>query len=227
MPCANAALQVEPQSIPAGTLVTAPSPAPEAETVSSRAAMTNVAVTLLGPSSDVVQTRWSSGSTAQSPDQTTVESGPGEAKSVTVVPRTNDASHTAPQSIPVGALVTDPVPVAATVERDNVSSARNVATTIVSSVTVNEHGSVPPQATPDPLHPRNTDPGEATAVTVTRVPSFTAAEQTDPQSMPPTSAVIDPAPSPSGAIESVLIDGPVGAVICVARLRHPFHVVPV
>ena len=227
VPCGNAAEQIVPQSTPDGWLVTTPLPAPEVETVSSRATVTNVAVTLLGPSSDTVQTSRSSGSTEHSPDQSTAEPGPGEAVSITSLPRTNDASHTGSQSIPEGALVTDPAPVSATLETDSVSSARNVAMTVVSAVITTEHGSVPGQVTPEPLQPTNTDAGAAVAVNVAWVPSSTVAEQTGPQSTAPTSAVIEPAPSPAAATEIVWTEGAEGAVISVARLRHAFHVVPV
>jgi len=53
----------------------------------------------------------------QAPDQPTkIEPRPGVAVSVTVVPAANDVEHVNPQLMPVGLLVTVPLPLAVTVK---------------------------------------------------------------------------------------------------------------
>src|SRR5919197_6728174 len=101
-------MQVSPHSIPAGSLVTVPEPAPARVTV--RVARTsNVAVQLLS-SFRVTVPSAQSGSPLQ-PVKT--EPGVGVAVRVTMVPYGKTAEQVPPQSMPAGALVTVPLPVPA------------------------------------------------------------------------------------------------------------------
>src|SRR5438093_13577156 len=79
-----------------------------------------------------------------------VEPVAGVAVSVTTVPLANGAEHVAPQAIPVGALVTVPLPAASGIG-GRVWRGRKVAVTVVSAPSGNVHGPVPEQ--PPPLQP--------------------------------------------------------------------------
>ena len=96
--------------------------------------------------------------------------------------------------MPAGELVTDPVPVPASVT-DAVNNGAKVATTAVfaSNVTVQEP--VPTHAAP--LHPTNVDPGEATALKLIEVPKSNAAVHVAPQLIP--AGVLDTTPLPDPA----------------------------
>jgi hypothetical protein len=112
VPFANAAEQLDPQSIPAGALVTVPPPLPARTTVrvsGGAGERVNVAVTVVSEPS----VSWQVPVPEQPPpDQSVnVEPAAGVAVSVTTVPSLNDAEQLEPQSIPEGELVTDPEPV--------------------------------------------------------------------------------------------------------------------
>src|SRR5262249_28729917 len=109
VPCPNACAHVAPQSIPGGFEVTAPSPTPALTTVSALSD-SKVAVTECGTVIVNVQVPVP----AQSPDQpVNVDPAAGLAVSVTDVPWAKECVHVAPQSMPVGVDVTEPVPLPA------------------------------------------------------------------------------------------------------------------
>ncbi len=102
-------LQVAPQSIPAGLLVTVPSPTP---------ALLTVRVNVLGAAKLAV-TVWSAFiTTAQVPvplqpaplQPVNVEPAAGAAVRVTVLPIGKSASHVVPHEMPLGLLDTVPFP---------------------------------------------------------------------------------------------------------------------
>jgi hypothetical protein len=109
VPLLKLALQVDPQLIPAGLLVTVPAPVPALCTVSWTGvlavndALTDVALATVTLQAPVP---------VQPPDQpANVELAFGAAVSVTIVPLLNVALHVCPQSIPAGLLVIVPAPV--------------------------------------------------------------------------------------------------------------------
>ena len=112
VPCANGALHVAPQLIPAGTLKTVPVPVPVLLTES-------VKFVVGGPGVNVAVTEVLADSVTEQepvpeqdpPHPENVEPESGMAVSATLVPCANGALHVAPQLIPAGALETVPVPV--------------------------------------------------------------------------------------------------------------------
>ncbi len=114
LPPVNIALHVVPQLMPAGLLVITPEPVPAVTTLSwyeEGAAAANVAVTDVAAVSVTEQVLVP---LHPPPDQpVNVDPLLGAAVSTTAVPLVNPALHVAPQLMPVGALVTVPVPVPA------------------------------------------------------------------------------------------------------------------
>jgi len=104
------AVQVAPQVMPAGALVTAPLPVPALLTVSVKVGV-KVAVTVVA--AETVTTH--DPVPAQPPplQPLKVEPAAGAAVSVTAVPLAKLAVHVAPQVIPAGELLTVPLPVPA------------------------------------------------------------------------------------------------------------------
>ena len=109
VPFAYAAMQVAPQEIPAGLLVTVPIPGPVLLTVSVEACRAKVAVTLVAALSVTVQVPVPEQPPPLQPVK--VEPAVGAAVNVTAVPLANAAEHVAPHEIPAGLLVIVPVPV--------------------------------------------------------------------------------------------------------------------
>jgi phage tail protein X len=109
VPWSKLAEHVVGQLMPAGLLVTVPGP--ETVTVSLCVGL-KVAVTALAAVTDTLQARVPEQAPLHPPN---VEFGPGEAVSVTSVPRANIPKHDVGQLIPAGLLVTVPGPVAVTV----------------------------------------------------------------------------------------------------------------
>jgi hypothetical protein len=124
---------------------------------------------------------------------TNVEPAAGVAVSVTVVPLLKFALHVGLQLIPLGTLVTVPVPVpfVETVS-GNVESA-NDAVTDSADVIVTTQLPVPLHA---PLQPANTDPLAGTSVSVTTVPLAKFVEQVCVQLIPTGLLVTVPVPVP-------------------------------
>ena len=85
-----------------------------------------------------------------------VESEAGAAESVTCTPCVKLAAHVVPQLIPVGELVTDPLPVPFFVTVSCLGVLVKVAVTDLAVHIVTVQSAVPVQ--PPPLHPVNTEP---------------------------------------------------------------------
>src|SRR5512132_1479921 len=137
----------------------------------------------------------------QSPPQPVkVEPASGVAVSVTAVPDGNEAEHVAPQSIPVGELVTVPEPDPAFVTVSVGGPTSKVAVTARSWSIVTTQGPVPVQSPPQPV---NVEPASGVAVSVTAVPDGNDAEHVAPQSIPAGELVTVPEPDPAFVTVSV------------------------
>src|SRR5262247_4237572 len=108
VPLANAALQLEPQEIPAGVLVMVPVPVPDLLTVSVKLCDAKAAVTVVAALSVTVQVPVPEQPPPLQPVK--VEPAAGVAVKVTAAPLGKGAEHVAPQAIPAGLLETVPVP---------------------------------------------------------------------------------------------------------------------
>ena len=118
----------------------------------------------------------------------------GVAVKVTAVPLANAAEQVAPQEMPVGALVTVPVPVPALVTPSVKGCSAKVAVTAWAALIVTVH--VPVPVHPPPLQPLKVEPVAGVAVKVTAVPLPKAEEQVVPQEIPAGALEIVPAPVP-------------------------------
>src|SRR5262249_18661986 len=197
-PCMKPASQVEPQSIPAGELVTVP--APVVATFSCRCGGLKVAATdwaLLRVTSQTPVPE-------QAPDQPAkVEPPSGLAVSVTFVPSGKPFSQVEPQSIPAGELVTRPAPVPPLDTLSEIEERRSkVALTSFAASPVTSH--LLPLAVPG--HDSQTtglEPAPGVAVSVTTVPWSKLALQVPPsQSIPAGELTTSPAPLPSSVTVS-------------------------
>jgi hypothetical protein len=125
----NVAVQVVPQLIPAGELVTDPAPEPPFATANVSCWL-KLAWTVVSAVSVTVQV---GASPVQPPPDQPANRDPVAAAAVrtTCVPEGNAAEHVEPQSIPAGELVTDPdpVPPGATVRVGSGSAAAPAAET--------------------------------------------------------------------------------------------------
>jgi hypothetical protein len=162
----NELAQVAPQVIPAGLELTEPVPVPVLDTVSVGVFKVKVAVTERAASIVTTQVPVPE---QPAPDQAVKsELTVGVAVRVTTAPSPKAVEHVAPQSIPAGLEVTEPVPVPVfdtskvCVPRPNVAVTDFAASTVTTQVPVPEH--------PDPDHPLNTEPAFGVAVNVTTVP---------------------------------------------------------
>ena len=159
-------LQVAPKLIPAGLLVTVPTPAPVVVTVR---------VNVFGGAVKLAVTVWSTLIvTVHEPvplhaplQPVNVEPPMEAADRVTVLPLAKSAAHVVPQEIPLGLLVTVPVPVPdlLTVNRSVLGMAVNVADTLALPVTV--QAPLPEQSPPQLI---NDEPAAAAAFKATEVP---------------------------------------------------------
>jgi hypothetical protein len=129
VPCTKLALQFEPQLIPAGLLITVPSPDPDLFTVSvAVGARLNVATTAFSPGAiTVVQVPVPVHPPPLQPAN--IDPDDGVAVSVTILPVGNEALQLFPQLIPAGVLVTVPVPVPILLTVRVEGTALNVAVT--------------------------------------------------------------------------------------------------
>jgi hypothetical protein len=133
-----------------------------------------------------------------------VEPAAGVAVKVTAVPLANPAEQVAPQEMPVGALVTVPLPAPALLTVSVKLCWANVAVTDWAALIVTVHVPVPVQ--PPPLQPENVDPVAGVAVKVTAVPLVNPVEQVAPQEMPVGALVTLPLPVPDFVTLSVKDD---------------------
>ena len=108
VPIVNEVVHVVPQLMPAGELVTVPTPAPAFDTVRASDVCTKVAVTVVAAFIVTVQVPVPEQPPPLQPPK--VEPVAAAAVRVTIVPFAYDAEHVVPQLMPVGELVTVPLP---------------------------------------------------------------------------------------------------------------------
>lgn len=189
-PWSRVALQVLPQEMPAGALVTVPVPEPALTTLSVHC-LTNAAPTLLAESIVTTHEPVPVHAPLQPPKRDPAEAA---GVSVTDVPERNEALQTGSQLIPDGLLVTVPVPVPPLV-----TDSANIGV----KVAVTDRGAVMliVQVLPvDDVHPDqlvNAEPADGEAVRVTEVLVSKAALHVVPQSMPAGELDTPPLPAPA------------------------------
>ena len=191
----NVSVQVTPQAIPEGALVTVPAPVPALTTVKVRSGMrVKVAVTVVSAVMGRTQLPLPE---QPPPDQpVNVEPPAGDAVNVTTVALENVSVQVTPQAIPEGALVTVPAPVPALTTVKVRSGMRvKVAVTVVSAVMGRTQLPLPEQPPPD--QPVNVEPPAGDAVNVTTVALENVSVQVTPQAIPEGALVTVPAPVPA------------------------------
>jgi len=179
VPLLKTALQVAPQLMPAGLLVTVPLPFPERATVSEgdEDAEAKAAVTL----AFAVKSTLHVPVPLHAPLQPAkVEFAAGVAVSVTVLPELNVAWHVVPQLMPDGSLVTVPLPVPERL-RSNKGELENVADTVMLEFRVRVQDLEPLHAPPQFT---NVNPALGAAVNVTTVPPGKLPVHVGPQLIP-------------------------------------------
>jgi len=122
-----------------------------------------------------------------------IEFAPGAAVRVTLSPSLKFALQVVPQLIPLGLLVTVPVPFPPRVTVSDDVPILKVAVTEVAAVIFTVQDPVPLHAPP---HPANTEPEAGVAVSVTLILSENDALQVFPQLIPDGELVTVPAPLP-------------------------------
>jgi|SRR5689334_1675093 len=194
LPVGNEALQVFPQLMPAGLLVTVPVPPPTLVTVRVEGTALNVAVTDLLALIATTQVPVPLHPLPLQPAK--VDPDAGAAVNVTVVPDEKGKLHVVPQSIPAGLLVTVPIPTPAlvTVRVKVLAGAVKVAVTVWSAFITTVHEPVPPH--PPPLQPVKVEPPVGAAVSTTVLPIAKSAAQVVPQEIPAGLLVTVPVPVP-------------------------------
>ena len=193
LPVGNEALQVFPQLIPAGLLVTVPAPPPALVTVRVEGTALNVAVTDLLALIATTHAPVPLHPLPLHPPK--VDPDAGAAVNVTVVPDAKGKLHVVPQSIPAGLLVTVPIPTPFLVTaRVNVLGPANTAVTVWSAFITTLHEPFPLQ--PAPLQPVNVEPPADAAVSTTVLPVAKSAAQVVPQEIPLGLLVTVPVPVP-------------------------------
>ena len=201
LPLENDATHVVPQEIPVGALVTVPLPVPDLVTVSENDVgnSVNVAVTALAALTVTTQVPVP----AQPPPLQPVKVEPvaGVAVRVTAVPLVKPCEQVVPQAMPVGALLTVPVPVPDLVTLSVKDDCTKLAVTEAAAVIVVVH--VPAPVQPPPLQPANVEPAAGVAVKVTAVPLANTAEQVVPHETPAGELEIAPVPAPAFVTASV------------------------
>jgi hypothetical protein len=191
---------VLPQVIPAGTLVTVPLPVPALLTVRKTSGW-NVAVTLVAAESVTVQVPVPLHPPPLQPAN--VEPEAAAAAKVTLAPLVKPTEQAVPQLMPVGLLVTVPLPVPAGVTVSVAVWRSKVAVTVASAPADKRHVPVPVQ--PLPVQPANVEPLAAVAVKVTGVPLVKLAEQVLPQLIPAGLLVTVPLPAPTFVTVCVMV----------------------
>jgi hypothetical protein len=121
---------------------------------------------------------------------------------VSWAPGVTDSLQSPPQVMPLGELVTVPVPVPLFVTESVTGARLNVAVTEVAAFTVTAQLAVPEQA---PLQPAKVEPAAGAAVSVSWDPGVTDSLQSAPQEMPAGELVTVPVPVPLLVTESVTV----------------------
>jgi hypothetical protein len=153
----------------------------------------NVAVANFGPSTGSVQVPVPA--PAHAPLQPVkVECAAGVAVSVTLLPSSNGAVQTAPQLIPVGELVTVPLPVPLRATETGCWIFENVAVAAFGASIDTVQVPVPAHA---PVQPMNVECRAGVGVSVTDVPSSNCALHVLPQLIPAGELVTVPLPAPA------------------------------
>src|SRR5262245_19886682 len=191
VPVAKLAVQTVLQVSPAGALVTVPVPAPETVTLSPTGTVdAKVAVTVVALVRVTVQMPVPE---HPPPDQpANIEPPAAVAVSTTALPDGKLAEHVVPHAMPVGELVTLPLPSPARTTVTDTGAGTNAAPTVVAAASVSVHAPVPEHPPPD--HPVNTEPAAAVAESVTLVPAVNVAEHVAPQVIPAGELVTVPLP---------------------------------
>src|SRR5262245_41497415 len=202
--------QDEPQLMPAGVLVTLPAPPPTLFTVRTKVGTVKLAVTVVAAFIDTTQDP----APLQAPLQP-VKTEPVAAVGlrVTLVLKLNEVEQVEPQLMPVGVLVTVPVPVPDVFTVRAKDWTTKPALTVVSAFIVMTQAPVPEQP---PLQPVKVEPVAGVAVNVTWVPVAYEATHAVPQLMPVELLVTVPAPAPDLLTVSV---GPIGTPVPVTSLE--------
>src|SRR5262245_38468436 len=128
------------------------------------------------------------------PQPANVEPVDADAVRLTTVPVVNEVVHAVPQLMPVGELVTAPLPVPDLVTVSAKEGCTKVAVTVVAAFRVTTQVLVPVQ--PPPLQPVNREPVCGDAVRVTTVPIVNEVVHVVPQLMPAGEVVTVPMPAP-------------------------------
>lgn len=152
-----------------------------------------------------------------------VELVAGTAVRVTTVLLVNDDAHAVPHEIPVGALVTVPLPVPALVTVSTKDGKANVALTLWAALIVTVQVLVVP-VQPPPLQPVKSEPAAGAAVKVTMVPLVNEAAHAVPQEMPAGALVTVPVAAPDFVMVSAKDGKPNVAVTEVAAFIVTVHV---
>lgn len=194
LPLVKLALHVPPQSMPDGVLLTVPLPPPDFAT--DRRAVVGAAVN----SAFTVWLEFIATTQAPVPlhpppfQPVNVDPPAAVAVRVTELPLTKLAEHELPQEMPLGVLVTVPIPVPdfVTFKVAVLATALKIAAIVAVVRTV--HDPVPEQL--PPLQPPKADPAAAAAVSVTVAPASKSSKQSEPQSMPGGDELTVPLPAP-------------------------------
>jgi hypothetical protein len=165
VPPGKVAEHIDPQLIPAGALMTVPSPVPALATVSESGCNAKVAVTEAAAERDTEQVPVPEQLPPLQPEKVKPEAE--LADSVTLVLMGKLVEQVPPQLIPAGELVTVPEPALLMVSATDCKE--KVAMTVVVALRVTEQVPVPEQ--PPPLHPENVDPATAFAARAIEVPA--------------------------------------------------------
>jgi len=208
VPLAKLAVQLAPQLISPGMLVTVPLPLGLTASVKVGA---KVAVTVVAAETVTVQRPVPVQPPPLQPMKT--ELALGVAVSTTTVPLAKLAVQLAPQLTSPGMLVTVPFPLGLTV---SVKVGVKIAVTVVAADIVTVQGPVPVQ--PPPFQPRKTELAPGVAVSTTTVPLAKLAVQLAPQLMSPGVLVTVPVPSPLGLTVSAKVGRNVTARLATAVL---------
>ncbi len=188
LPLTKPALQIAPQLIPAGLLVTVPLPV-LLTLRSTLGTAVNCAVTVWFP---FITTTQAPVPLQAPPQPAKVDPPDAVARSVTELPAGKLAEQPPPQLMPLGLLLTVPLPDFVTDRLAVFTPVVNIATTV--ALLCNAQTPVPEQ--PAPLHPAKADPGDAAADKTTDVPASNCAEHTPPQARPAGDDVTVPLPVP-------------------------------
>jgi hypothetical protein len=192
VPLLKVELQVVPQLMPEGLLVTVPSPAPAL--VTARVNVFGVAKLAMTVWLAFIATIHEPVPLHPAPLQPpNVDPADGVAVNVTVVPLLKVELQVVPQLMPEGLLITVPSPAPALVTaRVNVFGVAKLAVTVWLVFIATIHEPVPLH--PAPLQPVNVEPAAGAAVRVTVLPIGKSASQVVPHEMPP--GLLDTVPFP-------------------------------